>query len=199
MTTQLDTYALTSLENVKKFMSTDVEQSDKTDVPDDDLIYALINRVSATMETYSDRKFLSREYTEYSDGNNSNKLYPSQYPVTSVSGIWQDPNWVWEDATLIAATNYRISSTGRYIVFKTRGLLPNYPENIKNIYTAGYTTVPYDVEDACIKQLASIFKSKEDIHVFSKSLEDGSVERYQTALLPSVKLVLDLYRDYRIV
>jgi hypothetical protein len=195
-TTQLDTYVLTSLDNVKSFMSFD---DDKGDVPDDDLINGLINRVSAVMETYVDRKLMSREATEYYDGDNRNRLYTNRYPITSVSGIWDDSTWTWGSDTLTAATSYRISNDGRSIMLKDGYRFYYSNENVKIIYTAGYTTIPYDIEDACIKQISSVFKSKEDIHVFSKSLEDGSIERYQTALLPSVKLVLDLYRNKDIV
>ncbi len=189
--------ALCTLDNVKAYLDMPVE---KKNPETDDLLTVFIDRVSKRMETYCDRIFVSDEYTEYYDGDSRGFLYTNQYPITSVSGIWNDAAWTWDTNKLVAAADYRISNNGRRVILKT-GYFENYTENIKIIYTAGYASaaIPLDLVDACIKEVAKAYKQKGDPHVTVESHPDGSSTRFATDFLPSTISVLDKYKNMDIV
>lgn len=182
------TYALTTLSGVKDYMG---GLDGETDV--DSLIESLIDQTSAIFETYIDKNILSREYTEYYDGGDGVHIFPKQYPITIISGIWDDIDWVWADTTLVASTDYRIHNNNKYIVFKTTTLF-DYDQNVKLIYTAGYTTIPEDIELCCIKEVARSYKHRRDVDVISSTLADGSVNYVAKSLLPNTKMILNKYK-----
>lgn len=186
----VDTYALTTISGVKAFIGL-------TTTSDDSLLEDLVDSVSALFETYCDRNFLSREYTEYYDGNNITELFTNQYSITTISGIWDNSDWDWSDSDLIDSDSYRISSDSKYIVFRDTYLL-DYQQNVKVIYTAGYNSTPYDLEQACIEEVARLYKNKNQIDISSKSLPDGSVSYVVTDFLPKTLTILNKYRKIRI-
>lgn len=51
------------------------------------LIEQLIDAATAWMETLCDRQFMSRDYTEFYDGNGSRHLFVNHYPLTKVSRL----------------------------------------------------------------------------------------------------------------
>ena len=179
-------YALTSLRNVKDYYG-----KSGSDVNDDRLLELLINKYSVLFETKIDKNIVSREYTEYLDGRGLSVLFPIQYPIISISGIWDSFAWTWDDSTLIAATNYRIADNNR-IVFKNTILSDNV-QNVKMVYTAGYATVPEDLELACINEVVRAYKRRKENDVQSKSLSDGSVSYVSTDFLKQTKVVLYKY------
>lgn len=179
-------YVLCSLDNVKNFLEITVSGTD-------DLISELINRYSILFETYMGKNILSREYTEYYDGGGHSELFTAQYPITVVSGIWDDSDWSWPDSTLVDATDYMITRNEDSIVFKYTTLNDN-SMNIKIIYTAGYSSIPEDIKMACIEEVAKSYKGRQEINVLSKTLGDGSVSFHETDLLSKTKLTLNRYR-----
>lgn len=81
LSTTVDTYALTSLAQVKAYMGV-------TATTNDAVFARLINAVSAAIETYCDRKFKARAYTmERQDGNGQYVLYVRNYPIISVERV----------------------------------------------------------------------------------------------------------------
>lgn len=181
-------YSLTSLDLVKYFMG-----MTGTDSESDDLLENLIDRVSTLFESYCDRNILSREYNEVYDGRGSNKLYTNQYPITSVSGIWDDYDWTWDSGTEVDSDYYRIYEGGRYITFRDTYLY-DYQQNVKIIYTAGYATVPSDIQHACITEVARSYKNKNQVDITSKTLADGSVSYSAKSFLPLTLTTLNVYK-----
>jgi len=81
LSTTIDTYALTSLAQVKAYMGITSTANDAT-------LTRLINSVSAAIETYCDRQFVSRAYTlERQDGNGQNIIYVKNYPIISIERV----------------------------------------------------------------------------------------------------------------
>jgi len=182
--------ALATLEQLKEYMSIPV---DKIDPAKDELLEAFLNRVSARIETYCGRTFASAEYTEYRDGRGLPYIYTNQYPITTVSGIWDDYDWSWADATLISSTFYRVSNDGNSINFHDYTLTEGV-ENIKIIYTAGYSTLPLDLVQVCLEEVVIAWKAKSNPGLISITMEDGSIQRNSTNFLPSSMAVLNKYR-----
>jgi len=77
----LDTYALTSMANVKEFLRI-------TSSTDNDLITNLINRATDLIEKYCYRGFVKRSYTkERHDGNGETILLLQNYPIEYVTRL----------------------------------------------------------------------------------------------------------------
>lgn len=183
----IDSDALTTLQAVKDYLGI-------TSNADDALLESFINRVTDSFEAYCARKFKSASYTEYHDGKGSDKLFPKQAPITTVTSIYDDSEWAWGASTLIASTEYRIVDEA-YIQLKSTTFMDDV-QNVKITYTAGYSTIPADVEHACIEQAAWLYrKSKGQLQgVAAKSLADGSISYSARDLLPELKLALEPYR-----
>lgn len=189
----VNTYSLITLDNVKLFIGLSNSTSDV-----DDLIEDLIDRISTSFETYCDRKFLSREYTEYYDGVGEDKLFVDQYPIITISGIWDDRDWGWASDTIVDSDYYRISNNGWFVVFNNTVLL-DYQQNVKIAYTAGYSTIPDDLKQACIEEVARTYKNKNQIDISSKTLIDGSVSYVVTDFLPKTLTILNKYKKVIII
>jgi hypothetical protein len=187
------TYSLCTLKEVKQYYTQTAGKSPHTGYSEDDeLIEDLIDSMSVLFESYCDRQFLTRERTEYYDGEGSKFLFLDYTPVTSVSGIWNSTTWSWDDTNLISSDDYMVKS-GHTIVLKST-VFTKYDQNIKIIYTAGYTTVPEDIRLACVEEVTRSHKNRKGVDVLAKTAADGSVTRYAKDLMPSTIRVLNTYR-----
>jgi len=168
-----------------------IKQSDD-DVTE--MIPTLIDRVQVDMESYCNCKFDSAIFTEYHDGQGISKLFPNQSPITDVTSIHDDSSWTWDTSTLLASADYRIMNEN-IIVFKS-DILYDYDQNIKIVYTAGYSsaTMPKDLKQACIKEVGREYKHRLDYDITAKTLEDGSVTYVEKGFLASTKRVLGHYK-----
>ena len=163
--------ALTTLSGVNDYKG----WTTGADTTRDAQVTTLIDSISARFETYCDRKFNSASYTEYYNGERGPYMYLDQYPITVITSIYDDTSWVWGSGTLVSGTNYRIANN-QGVVFKYGVSIGE--QNIKVAYTAGYTTIPYDLENACIEEVADQWKqsTKSTGTIKSKTLPDGSVQ-----------------------
>lgn len=186
----INTYSLCTLDDVRNYYGIE-----GVDNEEDAIIESIINNLSIAVENYIGRNILSRSYTDYYDGYNINKLYTNQYPITSISGVWIDSSWSWDNDTIVDSDNYRISSDSRYIVFTDGTLYDSGEQSIKVIYTAGYTTVPGDIKQVLIEEIVRVYKHRTDVDVMAKTLEDGSITRYNKDWLPTTFLVLNKYKS----
>lgn len=190
-------YALTTLANVKAYLHISGDESDT-------LLEGLIDAVSALFETYTNRKLAARDYDPDSDpedalldGNGELELVLPQYPVNSITEIlvneqeipasasYSESGWM-DDSRLRKAGILRLRN---YVFSAGRG-------NVAVTYNAGYSTIPDDLAQACIEQVAWKFResSKRELGMQSHTLKDGSVTFYPTDLLPAVKKLLEPYR-----
>jgi hypothetical protein len=144
---QEGTYALVTLEEVKDAL-------DISKIIQDDIIVRLIDDVSSAIETFCDRQFKSRDYTnEDYDGDGSNVIYTKEYPINSISSLYDDPDRNFTSSYLIDPSNYVFySEEGKIQLITTTGssgmLLGNFSRGAKNIrinYNAGYDAIPYDL------------------------------------------------------
>lgn len=187
MSINVNAYSLVSLNDVKTLCGSTVPE-------DDNLIAQLINRYSTLVETYLGRNVLSRVYIEDYDGGGYDELFTNQYPITSISGIYNDTDWEWTADTLIDSDYYRKSQDANSIIFTSDVTLGDYRENIRVVYTAGYSDVPEDIKMICIEEVARAFKNRQEIGVTSKTLGDGSISYSAQGLLTKTTMVLDSYR-----
>lgn len=190
----INEYSFISLDEIKNFIGMTGSVSDT-----DDLLKDLINRVSILFESYMNENVLSRVYTEYFDGKGAMVLFPNHYPITTVSGIWDDYDWDWETGDLIDADDYRIVDEQYITLKRSVSVLGDYKQNIKITYTAGYTTVPDDLKQACITEVSRMYKNRNQVDVTSKTLSDGSVSFFDKDFLPLTITTLNKYKKIGVV
>jgi len=182
--------ALTSLDNVKEWANITGTKS-----PDEGLLENLINHFTKAFEMYCGvDSFKAATYTEYIDGNGSQYLFVKNYPLNSITGIWDDVDWAWATDTEVDSDDYRIVE-GRYIAHKTywyKGV-----QNIKITYSGGYATIPVDLTQVCNEEVYRRYKRRREIEVQIKTLEDGSLHFPSPKFLDSTIQILSKYKRLR--
>lgn len=157
---------LTTLAKVKQYLGIATD-----DTSDDDLLTRLINAASMAIEVYCSRTFLSAAYTETRDGTGTRKMTMRNFPVTAVASVFVDGQAV--PARLSPLSNgytfddLKVALTG-YVFTSGMG-------NVTVTYTAGFASVPYDIEQACIEAVSLRYKAKDRLGVNSKSLAGESI------------------------
>lgn len=179
--------SLTTLDNVRDYIGMTGSNSIV-----DDLLEDLIVRVTELFEKYCGlSQFKSQSYTDYLDGSGSQRLFLDQRPIISIELLAADYDWTWGTDSTYAATDFRVIDD--HIVLKDE----TFPEGIGNIkvtFTAGYAEIPNDLKQACIMEVARLYKRKDTIDVISKSYDaGGSVTKYIDGILPEVKNTLKRY------
>lgn len=182
--------SLATLEQLKRYMDIPVDKIDSTR---DNLMNDLLTRTSARMENYCGRIFASDEYTEYRDGRGLPYIYTNQYPITTVSGIWDDADWAWADSSIVSSSNYRVSDDGHSINFHGT-ILESRVENVKLIYTAGYSETPVDVVQACLEETVIALKQKANPGLITGLKQEGSIQRNAVNFLPATISTLAKFR-----
>lgn len=86
-------------------------------------------------------------------------------------------------------------------ILRLHGAADWLPDSIRVKYTAGYATVPEDIQEACASWVASLFwETKKNPHIgnsFSSSAGAGYLI-LENNMPPHVKRILDTYRQHRI-
>ena len=148
----LVSYALVSLEDVKEALGI-------TDNTKDSILTNYINRATDAIEKYCSRRFAFDTYTnqEY-DGTGTNRINLKNYPIISLTSLEERTsgfsNTSWET---IDADFYKDLDNEGQVYFTggfTRGV-----RNYRVTYSAGYTTIPNDLQQACIT-LVSFFDNQ---------------------------------------
>jgi len=182
------TYSLTTLEEVKSYYGLTVSGTDS-------ILEGLIDSVSTLFETICNRKFKSRVHIEYHTTDGYKEIFPKQYPITTISGIYDDIACEYGSGTLVDSSSYTTIDDNTIILIGGLVFSSNEHEtpNIKLVYTAGYETIPYDLEQVCIEEVLRKFKHTKDFDVTAKTLADGSTQYTSLDLLPQTKEVLTKY------
>ncbi len=208
--TTLNSNALVTLTDVREAMGLDILET-----KDDNFIIGLINRYSTRIETYCKRVFHAGLYTEYYDGDGlRGEVFVENPPIISVSGLWDDVSGHgptdtvnYQQGTEITPDLYVIeqNEAGTIRLANQSNILANPSNyflfginNIKVIYSGGYTTVPEDLKDACIEMVVGAYRKFKDklIGLSSKSSAGGSIVPDSKDMSDSIKSILAGYRRF---
>jgi len=191
----LESYALITLDNLKEVLGI-------TDNTQNSLLTNIINRATDIIESYcGNRRFASTTYTnqEY-DGTGTCFINARHYPITAMTA--------YEKNQGSAGTADWSTLQNDYIKYIDDGHGPGqfyyqmgFVRGVRNYrfsYTAGYTTIPHDLEEACLEICVWIYKDRQNKGMQSESLGEYS---YTKQLLKGnviedlgVDLVLEKYR-----
>jgi len=110
----------------------------------------LVNAACQQIVQFAGRQFKSGTFTEVWDGQDSDLLIPSEYPITSVTSI--KFAYFGGQGTLIDPSLYAIDTSKTCIQFRdgistTRGVA-----TVEIVYIAGYSSIPPDLQLATLLQ-----------------------------------------------
>lgn len=197
----VDPLALTTLVNVKLYLNID---AGVTTV--DTILESFINAASKKVETYCDRQFIKRIYTEYKDGFANDRFLLDQWPAVKPTEVWIDGKSQFtdsEDQLDVGDYELDLSSRGEGIGIVLvpscgRRIFPRGTRNVKIVYEAGYDDVaslPRDLEDATIWTVDFLYKMRENesIQTAVKGKNQENIT-YREDLPMIVKQTLDSYK-----
>lgn len=188
--------AWTSLANAKEYL-----QIATATTTYDDLLINLINRSETILERYCGRKMKSRSYTEYYDGDGTRFLYTKQWPIVSITSIHIDVDRVFGSAELVSSSDYFFDDEngevqGRITLLGTadESIFGQGYGNVKLVYTAGYATLPEDIEAAAVVHVSHWYNKAGTEGHTSMGL-GGLSKSFDMAPLPGeVKMYLEPHR-----
>ncbi|MGR3311206.1 MAG: head-tail connector protein [Candidatus Brocadiales bacterium] len=172
---------LTTVANVKAYLGI-------AGSTDDAFIENLTDRVTNFVQKYCNRNFTRSSYDEYYDGNGSGYLFLPDYPIVSVTLLEIDD-------IVKASADYAIYTDTGMVRLKN-GKFNDGILNVHMIYTAGYATVPKDLEQACTEIVAMKYYNRgtEKFGVTARNFGEGGTISYERTLPAEIKGVLDLYK-----
>jgi hypothetical protein len=179
---------LTTLADVKAWL-----QTGQTPFPatDDALLTGLITAASQYIQTWLNRQIALADYLETRDGTGGQRLQFACFPVNAVQSLTIDGQAV-PPAPSSKAAGYSFSPTQ----LSVRGYRFNHgAQNIVIAYTAGYSTTPPDVAQACVELVALRYRERTRIGEVSRSLGRAETVTYaQKDMSDAIKTLLQRYR-----
>lgn len=169
-----------------------------TDATHDALLQEFIDRLSAWVESYCGRTFAQAAYAdELHDGDGTSRLVVKQRPIVSVASLFDDIDRQFGAGTQIDAEDF--------VVYPERGeirldglVFAQGLQNVKVTYTAGFSQIPLDLQQAVIELIADRFRNKEHQGIRSTGIGAFRVDYDEAEIPAEVKSVLHRYRDTRI-
>lgn len=155
-----NTVAVISLNEVKEAIQ---ESSNTYDAE----LNGFINRASAIIENYCQRKFIQQTYTnEEYGGNGQYRLKLRNWPVTALSTLqWNTSsdfaNPDWETLDTSDYDLERVNQNDAGLIFLASGFVKGI-NNYRVTYTAGYAidSMPHDIRAAAIELVAYMFRKR---------------------------------------
>jgi hypothetical protein len=173
---------LTSLANVKAWLSI---QTDTDDV----VLSRLISSASQYIQSWLNRLFASQTYTERRGGTGTDVMAFADYPVTAVTSVIVDGSTI----PLSNGISYGYLFDDKFLYF-IGGRFGMSRMNVQLTYTAGYASVPLEIEQSCIELIGIRYKERQRIGENSKSIGGETVSFDVKDMPNSVKTILNNYR-----
>lgn len=181
--------AFTTLADVKAWLPVNGDA-------DDTLLTNLIVAASAFIEVWIGRTLALTTYTAESyDGPGGARLALRHYPVVSVSALTIDGVTI-PQATSPTANGWIRSSSGAGLVLRGYSFTSGI-ENVAVTYSAGFTSTPVDIAQACKELVGLRYKERDRIGFVSKAISGEVVTFTQRDMSEGIKTLLNAYREVR--
>jgi len=182
------TNELTTISKIKEFLG-----KTSADESDDILIYKILKRITKEIEKKCNRTFYAATVTEYHRGNGKSELLIRRPPINSITSIHIDSDREWGSDTQIDADDIIISDeeAGKVILDGDVFDKSDDVENVKIVYSGGYSTIPSDLEHNCLKLCACDYIESRRLNNKVEGEKDFDTIRKETwkAILNNYKLV----------
>jgi uncharacterized phiE125 gp8 family phage protein len=165
----------------------------------DAIITATIPKVSQLVKTLCRRTFvdyISDAKTEVYSGGRGSKLFLTEYPILSVSGVELSTDYGANYTSLVEYTDYVLDlEDGSIVAVGIDAVFPKYINGYKISYTAGYEVLPEDLKVAVLDLVTYYIKNDGSVHSpKAPGTNTVQIEYITTTNLPAhIKRVLDLY------
>jgi hypothetical protein len=180
---------LVSLSALKTFIGVKT-----TDTDYDEMCEQAIDGASWYLNSETGRKLKARDLTEYYDGDGTDKLVFEQRPINAMSSIYSDAARAFGSTTLVDSDDYELYGDEGYVVFTATGVATGH-HVLKATYNAGYSTIPYDLKQACIELATLWYENYKSHHTQLKSVSsDAGTQSYEHNIPPFVKAIIKKYR-----
>lgn len=164
----------------------------------DDVIDAIIPKVSEYVKTYCRRTFvdyINDAKLETTSAGYGDKITLSEYPVLSVSSVDYSYDYGQNYTSLEEFVDYVVDTNDATIV----ALSGDWPKTINGYqitYTAGYETIPLDLKLAVMDLVTYYMKNDMAVHSpKAPGTNSVQVEYITNSALPAhIRRVLDLYK-----
>lgn len=181
-------YALVQLNDAKAFLDYSGSDSD---------MELLINAVTEFVEGKTQIRFKSTVYTyERYDGTGNDELVLNNFPIIIPPSVLIDKNTTGdssEDWEAVDADDFWVDDKTGIIT----GTIPFYrgKQNYRITYTAGYATIPYDIQFLAMSLIDHFLKLKKGSGIKSESLGDHSITF--EGILSVNPVLIDIINRYR--
>jgi len=160
------------------------------DIDDYAVAIRLINAVSARANTITRRKLKGRTYSDVTlDGTGSDLILLPQYPVTAVSEVKVDSARAFGAATVVDTDDWEYDGdTGELFIWTKT---PKVRRCVRVSYTAGYVTVPDDLQYAIVEAVAYSWKQLSSKTIGTRSITgDGITTQYEIDIpIPAMRVI----------
>ena len=158
---------------------------------DDKLLDRLITAISTNVQSWMNRNIALTGYVETRNGTGTATMLLRNAPVVAVTALAIAGVAVLPAASY-TGTGYRVA--GRKLILTT-AVFPRGDANVTVSYTAGFATVPADLEQAVLELVALRYKERDRIGFASKTLAGETVSFITKDMTESVRTLLMQYRD----
>ena len=192
---------LTTIEDYKDFMGI-------TSTKEDLKLTSLVTSASALVKSYCGRSFVdyvSSDKTEYiTVEDDIYSIALEEFPVISITSVEERYSYSSDYVALTTANNEYYLDTKTDSIVRTNGGYgyrnwPKGPGSVKVVYTAGYATMPQDLELAVFDIITYYHKSEYRGYKMlagAATNAPGSTSQYRNVSFPDhIKRVLDLYKN----
>lgn len=160
----------------------------------DDVLAELINTYTKLFCNECGRtSFKTATYTEYYDGNGDSILYTKHKPIISVTTLADDTDYEFGATTIFSSSNYRVIYENTAIQL-IDDIFTQDIQNIKLVYSAGYSEIPKDLKNGCIKEVGRAFKHKQDWDVVSNTISSSQSTYIPPGLSEETLRMLSYYK-----
>lgn len=182
---------LITLSTLLTFCGLASDDSDYTD-----LLNQAIDGASWFLNSKTRRKLKARDLTEYYDGDGTPKLMLEQRPINAMSSIYSDPDRDFAAASLVDSDDYQTYGDEGFIIFTSTAVAVG-SRVLKVTYNGGYSTVPYDLQQACIELAAITYENYKSHRTQLKSVSsDAGTQSFEHGVPPFVKEVIAQYKKH---
>jgi len=194
----LDTVnALVSLSDAKAFLKI-------SGATEDTVIENMINRASIFANDYTQRLLLSRVNTDYYDGDGTGTLILNQYPVSTLSNLYDDVDRAFGAGTAINVSTdvYLDVNNGIIRLLNNAVAFMKGIANVKVVYTAGHTlaNVPASIQEAVLLYVGNSYRSQylgQRFGATSEHVGDRSTTYSNDEIMGQIKNLLNPHRSER--
>jgi hypothetical protein len=157
---------------------------------DEDLLQRLIDAIGAAAESWCARSFAAQAFAETRDGTGGTRLAFANTPVSVVASVLVDGVAI-PPSPGAPLPGYLFSATAVTLVgFRFR----RGQSNVALAYTAGYATIPADLEQAALDWAAHVYREKDRIGMTSETLQGQVTAFLVKDMPPRVQALLQPYR-----